>query len=229
MKFCSLLLFLVFSFSIVHAQDFIFTKSEAQKTKFILGESEIYCIDSAVNVSTSNKILRWTSEIIYKPTGWVGLQVCDKNLCYTPNIKTRTIELAPGESTHLKGSMFPNDIDSCGLVKMKIQVDGSSTVEDSTYYIFESSTGACALANAKQIEEVNKVSIYPNPATGYIILDNKAPVYNVRIFSPNGMILTKYQVYNRNLIDISSLSSGVYYVVYEYQNGQSGLSQFIKM
>jgi hypothetical protein len=229
MKYFSILFLLVTSVSFSNAQDFQFTKNQPQSTKFITGENEIYVIDSALNVSDSKKTLRWTSEIIYKPTAWVGLQICDKNLCYTPNIKTRTIDLVPGESTQLKGSMFPNDFDSCALVRMTIRLDGNEVADDSTYYIFESSTGSCALAGAKKVEKVNQLAVYPNPASGYIILNNDAPVYNVRIFSTNGLILTKYDIYNRNIIDISSLAGGTYFLVYEFHNGQTGLSQFIKL
>lgn len=94
-----------------------------------------------------------------------------------------------------------------------IQTDASTTAEsiavsDIRKLIFGNSSGIDATAIMSQFV------VYPNPATNtiYFTHTDKGDVFSVRIFDLQGREIQNGMYKSEEMIDISQLSSGVYFV-----------------
>ncbi|PJB13935.1 MAG: hypothetical protein CO118_11135, partial [Flavobacteriales bacterium CG_4_9_14_3_um_filter_32_8] len=78
-----------------------------------------------------------------------------------------------------------------------------------------------AVEDAVGVEEINalsSISLYPNPAKNYFQLSSTKNVDNVELFNLNGQkVLSKNSSLER--INIEGLSSGVYFVKINSENG----------
>jgi len=73
--------------------------------------------------------------------------------------------------------------------------------------------------------------INPNPADLYIKIENKSQFqfpFHIKIYNVCGYVVYESYYYNSNLIDISSLNTGIYFVQVEI-NSNSKLLKFIKI
>lgn len=61
--------------------------------------------------------------------------------------------------------------------------------------------------------EINKLNIYPNPATDYVIIENKNINSNIELFDSSGKLLkTIISKSSKQEVDIKSLIPGIYYL-----------------
>ncbi len=78
------------------------------------------------------------------------------------------------------------------------------------------------------------ISIYPNPTTSIINLQNSSniTVESVRIININGQRLSEFKLQNVNSklhqFNVSELASGIYFIEVKSQNGQKTVHKFIK-
>jgi len=80
---------------------------------------------------------------------------------------------------------------------------------------FGTFTNDSLLASVTQIHDNAELFVYPNPAHNYLVLENWQPrnTFILSICDINGQELIKQQIYyNKQQIDISNLSKGVYFV-----------------
>lgn len=92
----------------------------------------------------------------------------------------------------------------------------------------------CLLINSTEgIQEVelNTISIYPNPSMDFVnISSSKKESIKYKIFTSDGtLVLEKDQLSETHSIDISDLTTGLYFVKTENKIGEKGLSKFIKI
>ena len=73
--------------------------------------------------------------------------------------------------------------------------------------------------------EISKFSIYPNPATNFITIDSEIPVGKYQIFNGSGQKLMEGS--ERNKINISELSAGIYFIKFQIEN-KNYVSKLIK-
>ncbi|HQW11223.1 MAG TPA: T9SS type A sorting domain-containing protein [Saprospiraceae bacterium] len=217
----------LFLWSSISAQVFRF-ETDTLRTTVNLEESEAHLENNAINTTDVPQVLRWTSKILFKPVQWEGVQVCDIVNCYLPIITTRIVTIPANGKTFLKCSMWPNGVDSCALVSMTIKLEGATDDDDTAYYFYESPTNSCFALSNKLISKVEEVKAFPNPATSMIALNNLEPLYNLRIINQTGAVVNRVDQYNKQPLDISNLTGGVYYIIYEYRDGSLGMSRFIK-
>lgn len=78
----------------------------------------------------------------------------------------------------------------------------------------------------EEIRPIDKISIFPNPATDKIFIKNIQDITSVKIYNSEGRLVKNLKT-NSNTIDVSNLKSGTYYleVVAEKRNYRSN---FIK-
>ncbi len=80
--------------------------------------------------------------------------------------------------------------------------------------------------------EISKFSIHPNPTTDklYITATNTRENLTLKIFNLEGKLLSNQTlvVANQTSIDISNLSSGIYFLNIEDKNGNTTIKKFIK-
>lgn len=80
-------------------------------------------------------------------------------------------------------------------------------------YITGTSTNV-TLNGSLRVDNFNKnsITIYPNPATNQIIINNITEVKSFEIYNANGKVILKADKLISNSIDISNLSSGIYFL-----------------
>lgn len=80
--------------------------------------------------------------------------------------------------------------------------------------------------------ELSKFSIHPNPAKNQLFLNSKKPAGNlkVKIFNIEGKLLSTQNVAfeNQTSINVSQLTSGIYFLNIEDENGKTEVKKFIK-
>ncbi|MDC8005961.1 T9SS type A sorting domain-containing protein [Aureisphaera galaxeae] len=76
----------------------------------------------------------------------------------------------------------------------------------------------------------SSIAIHPNPAGNVLNIDsNQWSVEKVQVFSLLGKSLFEEKVLNQNnTIDVSSLTSGIYFAQLTFENGRSYVHKFIK-
>ena len=80
-----------------------------------------------------------------------------------------------------------------------------------------------SIADASQ----NNFSIFPNPVSGLLTIKHKSPVTKIEIYNKLGQKV--FTDINKNVIDISRLPAGVYFIKIENQSGSIGLKKIIKI
>ena len=78
----------------------------------------------------------------------------------------------------------------------------------------------------------NELNVYPNPVNDVLILDSKEEIGNltIKIFNIEGKLLS---IQNLNMkkqvsVDVSSLSSGIYFLNIEDEKGNTTIKKFLK-
>ncbi len=81
------------------------------------------------------------------------------------------------------------------------------------------------------IENVNKnCMIYPNPAENVINIESLEDIKQIKIFGINGNLLRNYEMVGQNIqIDISDLSSGIFWIEIRTNENVVKFNKFIKM
>lgn len=79
--------------------------------------------------------------------------------------------------------------------------------------------------NAKDIRTVD-VNIYPNPTTDFVNVKSKAEVNSISVFNTEGRKLS--ETYNENKINLSSYSTGVYFIHIVLKDGTTFTHKIIK-
>ena len=72
----------------------------------------------------------------------------------------------------------------------------------------------------------NNIAIFPNPATGLLTIKHKYQVTKIEIYNKLGQKV--FTDINKNVIDISVLPSGIYFIKIEGQSGIIDLKKIIK-
>ncbi|MAB39839.1 MAG: hypothetical protein CL528_06155 [Aequorivita sp.] len=69
-------------------------------------------------------------------------------------------------------------------------------------------------------------SIYPNPTNGVLSINSSSTVSEITIYNNIGQLLFTFK--EKNQIDISTLSKGIYFVKIKDENGQTETKKVIK-
>jgi len=91
---------------------------------------------------------------------------------------------------------------------------------------------ACVTPTKKLIGNASQFRIYPNPTTGEIYIDSptNTSLKEINIFNISGQLMKSLQDdYNLNMIDISGLPVGVYFIRLTDQNQQTASQKIIKI
>ena len=72
-----------------------------------------------------------------------------------------------------------------------------------------------------------QVSVYPNPSSQYITINNVLQRSNIQIFDYTGKVVKHITNFNADRINISDLSTGVYFLTVQTDQG-NGVAKFVK-
>lgn len=75
--------------------------------------------------------------------------------------------------------------------------------------------------------EINKIAIYPNPATNSFSIKSNAEIKSVLVYDSNGKLIKKYENQSESL-DVSSLQTGIYFLEIENSENQVSFERLVK-
>lgn len=94
-------------------------------------------------------------------------------------------------------------------------------------YTWGNPTSKALGETANKDETINIIRIYPNPVSQTLQIESTSAVSGFSIFSPQGTTVLESNT-NANTIDVSRLSSGLYFVLIRFENGQETMQKIIK-
>lgn len=138
--------------------------------------------------------------------------VCDLNLCYGP-----TIERCPGNKPNLMflhENLFMYHFNSDSIVGMssvtvRFYADKNFTQEIHSTTININVTG---VSSTKDLNSLNNLKVYPNPATDYFQISNAVGVKKIVVYNMFGKEVKSYFHYPNAQHEISELKTGMYIV-----------------
>ena len=78
------------------------------------------------------------------------------------------------------------------------------------------------------VNEINTIDfyVYPNPTSGMLTVKSEATISQITIFNQRGQLVLSN--YNKNIIDISKINQGIYFVKIKDTNGDVGVKKVVK-
>jgi hypothetical protein len=156
------------------------------------------------NTATTAKTFQWVRTVNNQTQGWTNA-VCDRNLCYLPNVGSQSFTLDPNQEGILDVHVAPNRIVGMASIDIKVTETGNNTNTVTARYLFNQVSG---------IREVDRaaIKIYPNPAKEYFIISDNDYVSIVNIYNIVGRLVKTVHVANGLRIDVSDMADGIYLV-----------------
>lgn len=120
-------------------------------------------------------------------------------------------------TTSANGAMFMNYMDYVYDRQMAMFTNDQKTIVQNTMAGPRASllnSNACALLAVSDVEKVNAIMVFPNPAAQYISISSRdALIDEVEIFGNDGRLVKTAKVKNEtDKIDVKNFASGIYYV-----------------
>ncbi len=187
--------------------------------------------------ANSNDTLQLDWEVFYDdfPSTW-DYSFCDYSTCYTPyNSGFMQMWDAFGSNKGFVKLTVSSDVDGVGTIKIAVQERGKPNTADTATYIITSYSWPASVNENKISGKL--VKAYPNPAKNVLNLSlNKKLVQNqvstqvqVEVFNIVGNKVKNIQVTGSGQqVDVSKLSSGVYFLRYRNLEGKLESQKFIK-
>lgn len=72
------------------------------------------------------------------------------------------------------------------------------------------------------------LNAYPNPAVNELVVTGISDIKNCTLLTAEGKTATSYISWKNNVLDVSKLSSGTYFLQLEDSSGKSGIAKFVK-
>lgn len=122
----------------------------------------------------------------------------------------------PGNSVPIRGFTLANMTAGNHTLKHTIPTAVFNQQQGDVYlsvYMQGKSNSTLGIKDVKTID----VNIYPNPTSDFVNIKSEAEVVSVAVFSADGKKLT--ETYKTNAIDLSSYSTGVYFLNIVLKNG----------
>jgi hypothetical protein len=84
--------------------------------------------------------------------------------------------------------------------------------------------------NVPELEKVNKVKVFPNPANELLMIESDKPIRSIQLFSVNGSEVYNRQINQQNSLqlDVSRFENGMYLMKVEFIDGNQNIKRFIK-
>jgi hypothetical protein len=205
-----LFFFFIFLTNLLHAQQL----SVSSNYTTLQGRSHHEVAPSVVLKNTGNSTItvRWEQVRANVPDGW-EVVVCDKR-CYSTLVTKKSFTLAPGETlSDFRVSFRPNGVNGIGTVELKIY-DAADPSNSQTVMFSASAQSSSLFNNGASAANLDKPSVYPNPAIEHIMLrDAQSTVKFIEIYNVVGRKIKTFSVrHDGDKYDVSDLQMGMYMV-----------------
>jgi len=215
-----LLICTIFFSATLVAQDVVVTINPTpSETNGEASETDIVCKAEITNETSEEITIRWERVNVNTPNGWTTW-VCDKNLCYTPQVgetpQSQPVILAPGETGVLDMHANPAGIEGEGTAELLI------TPFDDPTEILETAMYKWTVETTVDVDEVSleAIKVFPNPTTDLFALTETEGVSSLAVYSLLGRQVLQATVMPGRHYDISNLSKGLYLVTLFDQDQQ---------
>lgn len=131
----------------------------------------------------------------------------------------------PGNSVPIRGFTLPSMTAGNHTLKHSIPTAIFTGQQGEVYLSVYMQGKSNASLNVKDVKTID-VNIYPNPTTDFVNIKSKEDVASMTLFSMDGKKLT--EVYKENRVDLSSYSTGVYFLSIVLKDGTTFKHKIIK-
>lgn len=175
-----------------------------------------------VNITNEKILFHWTKIAVNVPVGW-DYSLCDYGNCYTGIPNGGTMDSVDVGGMGLLGlNISPYSIAGQGIVKIYVYDANFPNDGDTVTWVVNSS--------ALGVEEnfASLVSIYPNPATDFIMVNQESFNFNeFTIYSIEGKLLVSGTLNLGSRIELNLIPNGTFLLQLNGKNG-SFISKFTK-
>lgn len=143
------------------------------------------------------------------------------NLCWIYKNNISTLNVKNGNNASITNNKFntkENPNLSCVIVD-DTAYSTSTWLKVDSNSIFKVNTGECSTLSLNDLALKNNAGTYPNPTSGIIKIFNNTGMMIEHITIKNSLGQTLRKSEFKKIIDISDLTSGVYYIGFNYNNG----------
>ena len=157
------------------------------------------------NTSNTTTTYRWIRETICTDPGY-GNSICIGISCYEQTTGTNTFQLAPGDSTEMSIHLWKNDV---GMPNSEVHVEIYPENQPGNSVTTKAYFGQCTTATTEPGDFAN-LTIYPNPAADFLLVENATGATFVRIYDVAGALVLNHDLLRGYRIDLTQLSAGIY-------------------
>jgi Secretion system C-terminal sorting domain len=189
-----------------------YSQSPAVTNIFTVPTREEYVLDVVYTASSDTNLVYWKFEkaSTFDPA-WEFF-VCDLNLCYGSTIE----RCPPSKPNTMKigNNLFqyhfkPHNTEGVSTVTVKFYADKNLTQETHSTVI---NINVSETVSTKDLNNINNLKVYPNPATDYFQLSNAVGVKKIVVYNMFGKEVKSYFHYPNAQHEISELKTGMYIV-----------------
>lgn len=167
---------------------------------FALLEAVAYA--NVKNESDETKTFVWNRNVIAIPEEWQSA-VCDPIVCHPPATSNEVFELGPGEEGDLDVHVYPFGVEGGAIIEVTVSEQGNWDNTITGEYYFNQSVSV-----AERLDE--RISIFPNPASDVIFIDQDGKVAQIEMFDLTGKRVVNTSVNGDETISVSHLPTGTY-------------------
>lgn len=171
------------------------------------------------NESDQELTLLWRRVIIQTPQGWLT-QICDKRLCYLPEVSQCPEEypnvLAPGEEIEMRVDVLPQGVVGEGEIHVEL-FESSNPDEILATIVTHFTTTSTSVAETFGKADLK---LYPNPTSDYFRLNNTSSVSKLQIYNIVGNAVREFYVSGNESYPVADLPQGMYLVRMYDKNNQ---------
>jgi len=141
-------------------------------------EVSIIAKSTVKNESNAKKLILWERTVHSLTDGW-DTAVCDKNVCYNPDVESFEFELEAGEEGTLNVYGYPNGKE--GMLSVSVKLTDSTDPNNTVTGEFEVQSEG--FTTSTTFVPVQDIKIYPNPTTQYISLTDVQNVAGLTLYN----------------------------------------------
>lgn len=206
-----LLTLLTFASIALSAQRSISIEPAEAHTTGSVDDTDIELYVTITNTGSETLNLLWTRREVEKPEAW-WTWICDLRNCYewdigkAPSSRVNTLEVGASMEFQVHARAFGES----GFAQ--IEVDLYDAADTSAILGTVKTTFEAGTTSTEDLLEVNKIRLYPNPATDYFRVYQDDNVSSIELYSVVGKRLVTYNATKDGRYDVSRLPEGMYVV-----------------
>jgi hypothetical protein len=162
------------------------------------------------NLTNTTKTIRWTRTVICNDPDTTKSQICDPNLCYLPQVSTKTFTLEGNTQKPMVVHFLKSyGVPGSAIIALKFEVVGTPSDSTTAFYLFNN----CAAAtNTQDVMPQASVKVFPNPTTDVFTLVNDEQVDQIRVYNMNGQTVASFQAIPGSVYSLRDQPVGTYIV-----------------